>query len=127
MDFFPNNAEPPHLRGKAVTTQCSTFGQLKDGYVDFDTLYTIEGDLPYMHCAQCQPCVHPPERISGVEMAGNYSTKGHPYGPFGMIPPVFVVPVPRPIFTELKVLQVSAGDCNIFIGILFTTLSRFVD
>ena len=116
MDHFPDDVEPTHLRGKPVLTNCATFGLLKNGYLDIDTLYSIEGDLPYMHCAECQPCIHPPRQISGVEMAGNYpddpTRQGHPYGPFGMVPPVFVVPVPRPIFTQLKVLQVSAGSLH---------------
>eukprot|EP00966_Prymnesium_polylepis_P253558 5860831-Prymnesium_polylepis.1 len=85
MDFFPDNAQPARFRGKGLYTQCSTFGLLKDGYNDIDTLYSIKGDLPYMHCAECQPCFHPPRQISGAEMSGNYdSTQGHPYGPFGM-------------------------------------------
>ena len=54
-------------------------------------------------------------QISCVKMSDNYKPDegGHPDGPFGMLPPAFVVPVPRLIFTQdLKVLQVSAGDLH---------------
>ena len=44
-------------------------------------------------------------------MKENYTPEegGHPYGPFGMFPPVFIVPVPRLVSAPSKVLMVSAG------------------
>ena len=111
-DTFPPHAEPARLRGKNVFTDTSTFGKLKDGYWPIDTLYSIENDTPFAHCAQCVGCPHPPSQISGVGMSDNFSEDGHPYGPFGMIPPAFVVPVPRRLSAPVKVLKVSAGSLH---------------
>ena len=98
-----------------MITDTGTFGKLKGGYWPIDTLYSIEDDIPFAHCAECVGCMNPPMQISCVEMSFNYQPDkgGHPDGPFGMLPPAFVVPVPRLIFTQdLKVLQVSAGDLH---------------
>lgn len=107
LDFFPPTAQPEYLRGKHVYTDTGTFGRLKDGYWSIDTLYSIEDDLPIARCAQCANCPHDRQQMSGIHMADNYGDGGHPDGPFGMLPPAFVVPVPRPIYTPCKVLKAA--------------------
>ena len=69
-------------------------------------------DLPISRCAQCADCPHDRSAISGTKLSDNFAHKGYPYGPFGMMPPAFVVPVPRHVQAPCKVLKVAAGDLH---------------
>ena len=110
-DFYAEDAEPHWLRGKPTFTNSQSFGKLKEAYLPVDALYKIVDDLPFVWWGTA-----PDEsrQFSGVKLADNYEPNegGHPYGPFGMMPPAFVVSVPKPIIMERKVLKVSAGDLH---------------
>ena len=111
---FPSFTEPTYLRGKLVVSDTSTFGKMKDGYWETDALYSIVDDIPTASCATCPDCGHPPMPTSDCGMASIYAPDegGHPYGPFGMDAPAFIVPVPRPVPTPLKILKVAAGSLH---------------
>ena len=69
--------------------------------------------MPIARCAQCADCPHDRSAISGMKLSDNFDPeKRHPYGPFGMVPPAFIVPVPRHVPTPCKVLKVAAGDLH---------------